>query len=298
MEIMEMPQNFNWSDTLSNDEYEVIYKFLALYKNQSVIVADSFSQDFKMVPLEENIVFTPQEDLSKCTQFCRKIYHKRKTYIVQLELCSKERRDKKPDYSKSFQLNIITSEHIHPISFNKLDAGKEQILFHINKVFDERRIISPGQAYCKQMYTDTELQRFIVNHDWKTIKDGIKQAPTLANALFIIKEGYNNDSCFTADFGTILYQLISFRQNHPNDFDEKDLVELDKLIFQLRKQELLKVRLLGKTSHYTPILTSSVLLESGYQKKGHRESQLYNVANTGLLEEEKLLNERIRSLKK
>lgn len=29
----------------------------------------------------------------------------------------------------------------------------------------------------------------MINHEWKKIEEGINQMPTLANALFIIREG-------------------------------------------------------------------------------------------------------------
>lgn len=61
----------------------------------------------------------------------------------------------------------------------------------------------------------------MTNHEWGKINEGINQMPTLANALFIIREGYESSSNFTADFGTILYQLISYRQNNLDNFSKK-----------------------------------------------------------------------------
>ena len=55
---MTIPQewDYNFDEEISNDEYEVINKFLASYRNQSIIVADEYRQDFSMVPLEEEKV--------------------------------------------------------------------------------------------------------------------------------------------------------------------------------------------------------------------------------------------------
>lgn len=172
------------------------------------------------------------------------------------------------------------------------------MLFNIISIFDEKKVISPEQAYCKRMYTNKALQEFMTNHEWGKINEGINQMPTLANALFIIREGYESYSHFTADFGTILYQLISYRQNNLDNFSKKDLLELDKLILKLRKTELLKVQLHEQTGVSKSWPTSSILLESNnYNGRMHR-SQQYNVANTELSDEKKVLNKCIRTLKK
>lgn len=195
------------------------------------------------------------------------------------------------------QFRIITNGKVHYIDLNTQDASKNEILFNIINIFDEGKIISPEQAYCKQMYTNKALQEFMANHEWQKIAEGINQKPSVANALFIIREGYKTNSHFTADFGTILYQLISFRINNFNDFNEKDLHELDKLILKLSKTELLKVQLEQKGgSKLLP--TRPILLESNnYNSRMHR-SQQYNVSNTELEEEKKVLNKCIKTLTK
>lgn len=298
---MIIPQSwdFNYDEKISDDEYEVIYKFLASYRNQNVIVADSFRQDFSMVPLEEEgIIFKTNEDTWKSMDFCRRIYHKGKPYVIELGLWRVGHMENDPKCLSIHEFRIITNGKVHFIDLNTEDATKNNMLFNIISIFDERKIISPEQAYCKQMYTNKALQEFMENHEWKKIDEGIKQAPPLANALFIIREGYESCSHFTADFGTILYQLISFRQNNQNNFDEKDLYELDKLILKLSKTELLKVQLHEQTGGSKSWPTSSILLESNnYNGRMHR-SQQYNVANTELTEEKKILNKCIRTLKK
>ena len=73
---MIIPQGweYNYDEEISNDEYEVIEKFFASYRNQNFIVADEYRQDFSMVPLEEeNIIFKINEDIWKSMNFQRKI---------------------------------------------------------------------------------------------------------------------------------------------------------------------------------------------------------------------------------
>ena len=298
---MIIPQGweYNYDEEISNDEYEVIEKFFASYRNQNFIVADEYRQDFSMVPLEEEkIIFKINEDIWKSMNFQRKIYHKGKPYIIELGLWRVGHMETDSKCLSVCEFRIITNGKVHFIDLNTQDASKNKMLFNIISIFDERKIISPEQAFCKRMYTNKALQEFMVNHDWQKIAEGINQNPSLANALFIIREGYESCSHFTADFGTILYQLISFRINNFNNFNERDLHELDKLILKLSKTELLKVQLHEQTGGSKSWPTSSILLESNnYNSRMHR-SQQYNVPNTELEEENKVLNQCIKTLKK
>lgn len=291
--------NYNYDKEISNEEYAVINKFLASYRNQSIIVADSFRQDFGMVPLEDKrVIFKTNEDTWKVIEFCRKIYHKGKPYIVELVLWRVGSKENDPKCLSIHEFRIITKEQVHFIDLNIEDTIKKNILFNIISIFDERKIISPEQAYCKQMYTDKVLQEFMINHEWVRIAEGLRQAPSLANALFVIREGFITDSRFTADFGTILYQLILFRQNHQNDFYDKDLLELDKLILNLSNTELLKVQLFEQMGGCKTWPTASILLESNNSNGRVHISEQYNVGNGELAEENKVLNKCIRTLKR
>ena len=295
---MAIPQDweYNFDEEISSDEYEVIEKFLASYRNQNFIVADRYRQDFSMVPLEEEkIIFKINEDTWKSIDFQRKIYHKGKPYIVELRLWRIGNMKTDPKCLSIHDFRIITDGKVHIIDLNIQNTSKRQILFNIISIFDERKIISPEQAFCKRMYTNKALQEFILNHDWAKIAEGINQNPSLANALFIIREGYTSCSHFTADFGTILYQLISFRKNN---FNESDLYELDKLILKLSKTELLKVQLHEQTGKSKSWPTSSILIESNnHNSRMHRSIQ-YNVSNAELEEENEVLNQCIKRLKK
>jgi len=283
----------------SNDEYYVIDKFIESYRNQNVIIADSFRQDFEKVPLEEeSIIFKTSECTRKIMDFCRRIYHNGKPYIIMLSLWRAEDLEGYPKCLSIREFKIITKGKVHSINLNIQDTRRNSMLFNIISIFDERKIISPEQAYCKQMYTDKALQVLMINHEWKKINEGIKQSPSLAHALFIIKKGYENYSRFTADFGTILYQLISYRQNNQNNFDEKDLYELDKLILKLSKTDLLKVQLYEEADNWEYRTPDSILLNSlNYSRIIHISKQ-YNVANNELTREKRILNNCIRNLKR
>lgn len=296
---MVIPQDwdYNFDEEISNDEYQVIYKFLSSYKDQNVIVADRFRQDFSMVPLQdEKIIFKMDNDIWKSMDFYKRIFYKGRPYIVGLELW-------RTNYMKNLaihELKIVTKGRVHFINLDIRDIAKRDLLFNIINVFDEAKVISPEQAYCKQMYVNKSLQEFMMNHEWQKINEGIKQKPSLTNSLFIMSEGYESSSHYKADFATVLYQLINFRTHNIATLikDEKDLYELDKLILKLSKAELLKVQLHEQISNVKSYPSESILLEETNSDARVHESEQYNVCNGELLIENSILKRLVKDLKK
>lgn len=164
-------------------------------------------------------------------------------------------------------------------------------------IFDETKIISPEEAYCNKMYTNKVLQNFLMNHKWENIDKGIQQMPSLANALFIIRDGSETCSHYTADFATILYQLIDFRIHNMGSLikDEKDLYELDKLILKLSRTDLLKVQLHEQTGGSKSYPTESILLDYNYHDGRMHKSTQYNVDNTELSTENGILKKLVKN---
>lgn len=299
MSIQKYPTKFNYDTEISGDELEIIKKFLSFYRNQSFIVADEYRQDFDELPLENSrVVLRNIEGTGKYIDFCKKIFYKGKPYVVELSLHHYEQWTKAPNCLCINDFNIITNGETHVITLHTRDATKNHILFDIVSIFDEKKIISPEQAYFKQMYTDKTLQKFIENHEWQNIDKGIQQMPQLASALFIIGEDFERNPNYSANFGTILYQLISFRMNNLKNFDEKDLKQLDELILKLRKTKLLKVQLGEKVGGHSTYFSESILLESSdSQYGGIHMSQQCTEDNIKLTEEKKVLNKCIKNLR-
>lgn len=299
---MIIPQGYeyNHDKEISNEEYEVINKFLEFYRNKPVIVADEYRQDFDMVPLEEEkIIFKTDDDVFKCVDFCRKIYYKNKPYIIELGLWRTSHNETEPKCLQINKFKIITKGKVHFINLNLDNCANRRILFNIISIFDETKIISPEQAYCNKMYTNKVLQDFLTNHEWENIDKGIQQMPSLANALFIIRDGYETGSHYTADFATILYQLIDFRKHNLGSLikDEKDLNELDKLILKLSRTSLLKVQLHEQTGGSESYPTESILLDCNYYDGRMHKSTQYNVDNTELSFENNILKKLVKNKK-
>lgn len=288
-------QKYNFDDKISRIEYEVIFKFLESYKNQNVIVADRRRQDFSYVPLDaEEIIFKSKDTLYERNNFCRKINHKGKVYLVELYLSKRDEND----ILSIESFTITSNDKVHFISLNTFEKAKQNIWLDIINTFSKDKVISPEKAYGANMYNNKILQFFIERHAWAKIAEGIKEAPYLANALFVINEGYKNDINYYANFGTILYQLIIFRTEHMQEFTEKDLLELDKLILELRKSQLLKVELHEQLDKSLSWQTRSILLESNKYNKRIHESKQFNIENGELTNEKKALDNCVKSLKK
>lgn len=298
-----------FDNEISKEEYEIIKKFLNLYKNQKYIIADSYCQIFDRIPLGEKNTFFHVDNIDKQEKeltFTRKIYHNNKEYIVVLELHrdiffdSKTRLPIIPKELKITEFKIIDNDTTHYIDiYNAKDISLNLILNSIKQVFQEDKIISPSQTYISKMYNDKTLQNFIKNHEWQKITKGIKQQPTLANALFIDKEKYWSNLNFAVDFTTILYQLVAFRTKNIHNFSKKDLNELDKLILSLSRKNLLKIELIEDADVIEFGPTDSILLSSDQYKQGNgmHISSLYSTYNGGLEQEQKNLSHVLEKVK-
>lgn len=297
---MIIPQEweFNTDKEISYDEYDVLEKFLSQYRGKDVIVADNHRMDFARVPFEkEKVTFKPNEEFWKCLDFQRRIVHEGKPYIVKLGLWRMNPQEDEPKCLTISDFNIITPGKRHVLTLTTNDLFKANIFYNIVDIFDENKIISPEAAYSKRMYINKKLQEFINNHEWSKIVEGVREKPTLANALFILGKPISSFSSFSAYFGTILYQLITYRKEHENELTKTDLLELDKVILELSKTELLKVRLSDSTAVSKMSPSGSILLDDYYQSSQMRISEQYNVANGELMEEKKTLNKVLRQFK-
>lgn len=284
-------EKLNFDENVSVEEYEVIKKFLSFYRNQSVIVADSYRQDFDCIPFEHsNIIFKTNSDSWKSLNFCRKIDYKGVVYTVELKLWRTGHMEEDPKCLSIDDFSISANGVKHFINLDINDAKKAKVLFNIISIFDERKIIAPEEAYSKRLYVNKALQTFMNYHEWGKIDEGLNQMPSLKNALFIIDEVCKPSIKFRADFGTILYQLISFRMNNLDDLEEKDLHKLDELILKLSKTELLKVKFYESGGICSSYPTRSILLEKNYTNGRVHISEQYTPFNNGLEEEQKVLS--------
>jgi hypothetical protein len=289
---MIIPHNweFNTDKEISRDEYEVINNFLDQYRDKDFIIADEHRADYRIVPFEnERVVFKSNDEFWKSVDFQKRIVYKETPYIVYLGLwrTNPQKDDPKCLTMREFYILTPGKQHMLTLATNKLYEHK--ILYNIIDIFDEKKIISPEAAYSKRMYTNRPLQDFIKNHEWNKIIEGINQSPKLANALFIMGEPENDNRNFNVNFGTILFQLVTYRKEHESELSYDDLFKLDTTIEKLRDTELLKVRLRDDTGVSKMWPTNSILLDKYDTGSQMRISQQYSADNGELVEEEKCL---------
>lgn len=299
---MIVPQDweFDYDENIPEDQYQVLLKFLNYYKNSDLIVADKYRLNSKIVSFEEtDAAFIPygESGVWKNLDFQKKIAQNGKKYVVRLGLWRTNPQEDDPKCLSISDFEILTPGKRHVLTLSTNDIRKKKIFYNIIDIFNEEKIISPEAAYGKRMYPNKALQGFINNHDWGKIIEGINQAPRLANALFPIGEPYTGNHVFSVYLGTILYQLIAYRNEHINEFTNKDLLELDKTILELSKTELLKVKLLDSTGNSKMWPTGSVLLECISTGSQMRISEQFTVGNGELQNEQKTLNKVIRQFK-
>ena len=285
------PSEFDTNKNISNDEYDVLFKFLDCYRNKDVIVADTHREDFDIVPFEGyQVAFKPNKAFWKSMDFQKRIIHEEKPYIVKLGLWRINPREDDPKCLTKKDFSIITPDREHALTLDFNHVYSEKIFYNIIDIFDEKKIISPEAEYSNRMYTNKVLQNFIKKHEWNRIIEGVNQKPDLKNALFIIGEPSYSWERFHASFGTILYQLITYRNEHYSEFTKSELLKLDKAIYKLRKTELLRVELIDSTGVSKSYPTGSILLDDLYHSSQMRISERYSVDNGELLKEEESLN--------
>lgn len=288
--IVTKKQEFNSDKEISDKEYKVINRFLEHYRDKNIIVADKHRVDIDIVPFEgEEVAFKLNEEHWKSMDFKRKIVYKGTPYIVRLGLWRVNLLEDQPKCLTIKDFEILSPGKKHVLTHTTDDIFKEKIFCDIFEIFDEKKIISPEAAHSKRMYTNKMLQEFMYNHEWGKIIEGVNQEPELANALFIIGDLSKEHNNFNAYFGTILYQLITYRNEHKKEFTRSDLLELDKVILALSKTELLKVHLRDSTGVSKVYPTGSVLLDWRYYSSQMRLSEQYTVGNGELREEKKSL---------
>lgn len=272
------------------EEVSVIERFLDLYRKQDKIIADEYRQDSSIVPLKESsVIFKKSDDTWKSIDIERVVRHKGTPYKIELGLW---RCNGKESISKILRMNkfsITTPTYWHPINLETaLFHKSNDILFDIMDVFREDRIISPEEAHCKRMKTKSELQHLIANHEWVKIVDVVKLMPNLSSTLFLIEEGWQSITNYEAYFGTILYQLLTFRINNKNEMSNDDLNMLDAMIHLIKDSDLLKVKLQEKHSSVVWYPDPILIPEDESSSILHLSKQ-YTVFNGELDEEAKEL---------
>lgn len=297
---MIVPQDwtYNTDKEIAYDEYDVIDSFLDQYRGKDVIVADKHREDFSVVPFSgESVTFKSNKSHWKCVDFQRRIMRRGKPYVVRLGLWRVNPQDDDPKCLTIRSFNILTPGQQHVLNFSTDDYRKNRLLYNILDIFDESKIISPEEAYSRRMYTNTQLQDFIRNREWGKITEGINQKPCLANALFIIGEPHRDLGDFRAEFGTILYHLIAYRKAYENLLSKRELLELDRIILELEKVELLRVKLRDDTCFSKVYPSGSTLLDWRYHGSQMRISEQETVDNGELEEEAKVFRKVINESK-
>lgn len=252
-------------DPLTLEDCEVIDQFLERYRTKAEIVADSVREHVYFVPLgDKSIHFSIDKRKKKEIGFCQKIQYRGKFSL------------KKDKGTKIVFLDM-----------------KSKFLYEMMDIFKEDKILSPLEAYGKDMYPDQIVKRMIEQQKWGLLEKGLKEKKTLENALFLLEENQGNID-YTATFGTVLYQLLDYRMRLQERGCLETFSKFDPLILKLQDTALLKVGLREQFNTTKGYPSGSSLLESKNFWFGVQESYQYTKENKKLEKESKVLRKIIR----
>ena len=264
---------------MSQDYIDIINCFLGYYTymNNGIITAESFEEDYEGIKFDYPIIcFDYKEPIDKKMYFSRMIKYKGKDYIVELVL--QQEKGKNITINK---LSIIQGKKEFII-----DLNNEGIRDEIHKVICSKSIVPPFEEYRDRICNDIQLKQYLCNHEWYKINREIDKEPSLLNGVYLIDSESFSPSypVVRANFGTLLYQLLSFRKSQ--QLEEKDLYELDSLIFKIRETELLKL-------YFAETKRSGVEKSQSYYNYTR-----FTPKNGLLIPEKKTLNACVRALKR
>ena len=282
----------------SIDENSAIKEFLDSYRSQDIIVADRHSKEYESLDFNGKQICTNPDRVGwEHVDFCKVITQDKVPYSVHLSL-------KRDVYSISNRkrliiddFSIITPEKRHQLVLS-LDGMKGSVwIYDIIDIFDEKRIITPENAYYDRLYNKSLVDR-INNHEWSKIEEGVDKVSPLANELFIIGNPSISDRSFDISFGTILYQLVNYRQLNSERMSKNDLLELDQLIYKLRDSELLRLDINDSKGTVMIWPMSEHFVKSCERRENSHSSEILSTANGSLTEESKTLNKVVRKIRR
>ena len=268
-------------EELPQDYYEVIREFIFSYKWEENIIADDYEEEYEGIKFDYPIVCLDyREPVKKRMYFSKAITHKGKKYIV--DLCVEK--EKGQSLAKIINWSITRGKKEIKLQ-DRLDLGLDS--FHLRDIFvyhyTPNLIIPPHEIYKDRISTSTQLRDYINDHEWRRIN---REAKKLSNGIYLMENNTFSPSYpqLKASFGTLLYQLISFRLSHK--FDPKDLKELDELIFKVRDAELLKLQV------------SDYKYNNSEIGRSHYFYSRSTVENGRLMREQKALKECVKTLRR
>lgn len=265
----------NYSYTISDDEYEVIKKFLNFYKESEKIVADGYTQNF--IKTETETIIKEEE-----INFYRKILHNGVMYVVELKFCQSLANEK----LKLKRFRVIANDIIHQIDLTTPDKNAKKIRegFDIDSIFTKEKIIFPEEAYENEMHNNEELQKIISEHNWQEIDEKINRKQFSTEILYSFKKRPTEHLGYLySSWGTILYQLIFIRMYQGSKFSQESLNELEKLIIKLSSSRLINIDI-------TEIPFGSLLGENNSTKGSSQHT-----TNNSKLEKEMLFLEELKN---
>ncbi len=283
------------NDSISREEEEAINKFFDSYEGKNTIVADSYDEQYHVRQFEGvNLVFKPFDYSWKNVRFKRRIVSGKQEYVVYLNLIRDNIKSNDPKCMTVRQINISSPSNYHMLTIPSSNPTIEKFVYRAIDIFDEKKTISPAQAYFNRIYNVNRIPELIGNHEWGTIARLIEDIPMLANQLFIMDNPFITETEQKIYFGTIIYQLISYRTKTEGVISDIDLLEIDKLIYKLRKSELIRLKINNALST-SWVWPTHDMIDPSKIREGYRLSEVKTVDNGEMIDEQQTLKRVIKT---
>lgn len=270
---------------MSDLEVDIFHKFLDIYDNSNVIVADKVLKDYPIFDAGERITLESSNGYNIEYYFKRPIEHEGNTYIVGInysdlshEYCFEPR----VRGIEEIFIELDGNRNVYDIKNARVDAlNKKQLSLatRVGLIFSEEKFIAPDSAYFRQLDTTKAIPDSfflpIRRLDKVTKKNGSENKLYLTDR--VVEGDYKK-----LEFATILAQLLQYRNNYDVVKSERFMKKLDEYILQLAKTEM--ARLVIEQSYKEKSIGRDFTSLNRVSK-----AELFSDSNGGLTEEVKTL---------
>ena len=287
---------------LSYDEHEVIEDFLQSYDDCDVLVPDEYLRYYNALPIFQygsnpKSCFRESEAFLNRARFHRTIPRGNDNYHVDLRMevnnniwLGKSLTIKKNDeeYHEVGDGTFSPSGHYYSCS--------PDVVGDLLSAFNSKIIMPAEEAYIDRIRDYHGVFNGLLEaNDWDSLAYEIEGNPSIGNLILNMSNGDIGNNYFGAQYGTVLYQLLTYRNEHCKSLSKESLEKLDNLIMSVKDGEILGLKLEGDDEYYGIITELHLALKKADSYSISLKSQLLTPQNGDAIEEQKTLMKIIKN---
>lgn len=240
-----MVKNKKSDHEISNDRYTALNMFLDSYRDSDIIVPDEYNRCYTGLPLFDDdsvprSFFGESDSYEGFARFHRDVQVGEDTYPISLDL----RKDANENFWIAKRLKIIRKGPLQGDHLSEYFNCEASTINEVLAVFNSKKIVPAEQVYYDKIRDrHGVVSDLIARHEWDIINYDIARMSTDNNFLLRMSSMTNQNGDVKAQYGTILYQLLAYRNNNYKSLSKEDLDELDNLIICVSDGDLLSIKL-------------------------------------------------------